>query len=201
MELCTCGAITNPKFISLSQSRPWPNSSTLSRNLSLSRANPGRIYLINSSLRASSSEETSSQYIVEGSITTNGEPVTGGYQAAEKNLNVDETVEKDGIEDTPTDEQKQAFEFLDKLDVKLDPEDTPSVLLLGGGSLIAVWIAIVLVGAIDSIPLFPKLMEVVGLGYTLWFSSRYLLFKKNREELVVKIDEIKQQVLGSSENV
>lgn len=24
---------------------------------------------------------------------------------------------------------------------------------------------------------FPKLMEVVGLGYTLWFSWRYLLFK------------------------
>lgn len=24
---------------------------------------------------------------------------------------------------------------------------------------------------------FPKLMEVVGLGYTIWFSSRYLIFK------------------------
>ncbi|KAK7819425.1 protein curvature thylakoid 1d [Quercus suber] len=43
---------------------------------------------------------------------------------------------------------------------------------------------------------FPKLMEVVGVGYTFWFSYRYLIFKKNREELAVKIEELKQQVLG-----
>ncbi|XWS41640.1 hypothetical protein CRYUN_Cryun17cG0099500 [Craigia yunnanensis] len=46
---------------------------------------------------------------------------------------------------------------------------------------------------------FPKLMEVVGLGYSFWFSSRYLLFKKNREELAAKIEELKQQVLGSDD--
>lgn len=78
---------------------------------------------------------------------------------------------------------------------------------------------------------FPKLMEVVGLGYTLWFSWRYLLFKvailreiwafifhrhddlisvliglllallqKNRDELATKIEELKQQVLGSNDD-
>ncbi|KAE8718531.1 hypothetical protein F3Y22_tig00110013pilonHSYRG00484 [Hibiscus syriacus] len=41
----------------------------------------------------------------------------------------------------------------------------------GSGALVALWLASALVGAIDSIPLFPKLLEVVGLGYTFWFTS------------------------------
>lgn len=75
----------------------------------------------------------------------------------------------------------------------------------------------------------PNVLELVGLGYTIWFSSRYLIFKvsilkmiitssiwnlsvcftgqrlkpiltclqKNRDELVAKVEQIKQQVLGS----
>lgn len=70
-------------------------------------------------------------------------------------------------------------------------------------------------------------MEVVGLGYTIWFSSRYLIFKvvigiacleiqlfnhvkayliiittlqENREELVAKVQVLKQQVLGSNDD-
>ncbi|KAG7991134.1 hypothetical protein I3843_02G060200 [Carya illinoinensis] len=57
----------------------------------------------------------------------------------------------------------------------------------------ALWFASAIVGAIDSIPL---LMEVVGLGYTLWFSYCYLIFKKNREELNAKIEEFNREVLG-----
>jgi hypothetical protein len=34
------------------------------------------------------------------------------------------------------------------------------------------------------LPQLPKLMELVGLGYTAWFVYRYLLFKDSREELV-----------------
>ncbi|MCE7766967.1 hypothetical protein GQL56_30545, partial [Pseudomonas putida] len=62
----------------------------------------------------------------------------------------------------------------------------------------ALWLTTAIVGAIDSIPLFPKLLEVVGLGYAVWFSTRYLLFKKNRDELAAKIEELKQEVLGSN---
>lgn len=135
------------------------------------------------------SEETSIQFQEEEDTDT--VPVVRyGHQAAEK---YSEIAEDSSIPTTNT----EAFDLFHNLEAKLDSEDTSSVLLLGGGSLIAVWIAAVLVGAIDSIPLFPKLMEVVGLAYTLWFSTRYLLFKKNREELVVKIEEIKEQVLGS----
>ncbi|KAI3798756.1 hypothetical protein L1987_34035 [Smallanthus sonchifolius] len=95
------------------------------------------------------------------------------------------------------DDQSRQFDFLNNLKMELDLEDSFSIALLGVGGFTALWLAANIVGSIDRIPLFPKLMEVVGLGYTIWFSMRYLLFKRNRDELASKIEEIKQQVLGS----
>lgn len=90
---------------------------------------------------------------------------------------------------------------------QLGTNDTGSVVLYGAGALVILWLSSAVIGAIDSIPLvciklqlfqyfhpkinflnanrfwfifavqFPKLLEVVGLGYTVWFSTRYLLFK------------------------
>ncbi|GLT70689.1 hypothetical protein SLA2020_427500 [Shorea laevis] len=102
--------------------------------------------------------------------------------------------------ESPPDEQIQTNVFLAKLNIKLNPEDTYPILLYGSGALVALWLASAVVGAIESIPLFPKLMEVVGLGYTVWFSSRYLLFKENRDELAANIEELKRQVLGLSDD-
>lgn len=99
-------------------------------------------------------------------------------------------------EESLADEQTESFEIFDKLNIKFDSDETNIILLYGGGALVALWFASAIVGAIDSIPLFPKLMEVVGLGYTLWFSYRYLIFKKNREELAAKIEEFNREVLG-----
>ncbi|RXI07865.1 hypothetical protein DVH24_014431 [Malus domestica] len=53
----------------------------------------------------------------------------------------------------------------------LDCDDTYSLLLYGGGTLFALWLASVVVGAIDSIPL------------------------ENRDELVAKLQVLKKQVL------
>ncbi|XP_039045795.1 protein CURVATURE THYLAKOID 1D, chloroplastic-like [Hibiscus syriacus] len=84
--------------------------------------------------------------------------------------------------------------------LQLDNEDAFSIILYGSGALVALWLASALVGAIDSIPLFPKFIEVAGLGYTFWFTSRYLICWKrrwkNREELASKIEELKQQIVG-----
>ncbi|KAH0915789.1 hypothetical protein BRARA_H01755 [Brassica rapa] len=94
------------------------------------------------------------------------------------------------------DEQTQAsLEFLN--DIKLDSDNTYSIVLYGFGGILAIYLTSAIVGSLESVPLLPKLMEVVGLGYTLWFTTRYLLFKSNREELKTKISEIKKQVLGS----
>ncbi|KAL4377826.1 hypothetical protein GQ457_02G016540 [Hibiscus cannabinus] len=106
------------------------------------------------------------------------------------------------LDEEPEQQSTAQEEFLEKLNIKLDSEDAYSIsTLYGGGAVVAVWLASVVIGAVDSIPLFPKLMEIVGLGYTCWFSSRYLLFKQNREELAAKIDDFKLQLHGFNDEI
>ncbi|KAJ9681293.1 hypothetical protein PVL29_020256 [Vitis rotundifolia] len=76
-------------------------------------------------------------------------------------------------------------------------ENKSTVLLYGGGAIVAVWLSSVVVGAINSVPLVPKIMELVGLGYTAWFVYRYLLFKSSRKELATDIEELKKKVTGA----
>ncbi|OMO56235.1 hypothetical protein CCACVL1_26683 [Corchorus capsularis] len=117
----------------------------------------------------------------------------------DKNVYNEKPPVEEAKEEWAADQESPISEFLEKLNIKLDPEDAYPLLINGSGALAVFWLASAVVGAIDSIPVFPKLMEVVGLGYTVWFTSRYLLFKKNREELVAKVEELKQQVLGSDD--
>lgn len=58
------------------------------------------------------------------------------------------------------------------------------------------WLSSTLVGAVNGIPLLPKLLELVGLGYTSWFVYRYLLFKSSRQELAADLEELKKKVAG-----
>ncbi|KAK7292758.1 hypothetical protein RJT34_15611 [Clitoria ternatea] len=76
-------------------------------------------------------------------------------------------------------------------------ENKSTVLLYGGGALVAVWLSSILVGAINSVPLLPKIMELVGLGYTGWFVYRYLLFKSSRKELATDIESLKKKITGT----
>ncbi|GJT03672.1 curvature thylakoid 1A, chloroplastic-like protein, partial [Tanacetum coccineum] len=46
---------------------------------------------------------------------------------------------------------------------------------VGGG--VAVWPSPIFIGAVNSVPLLPKIMKLVGLGYFGWLVYRYLLFK------------------------
>lgn len=78
-------------------------------------------------------------------------------------------------------------------------ENKSTVLLYGGGAIVAVWLSSIIVGAINSVPLLPKIMELIGLGYTGWFVYRYLLFKSSRKELATDIEEIKKKITGSQE--
>lgn len=43
-------------------------------------------------------------------------------------------------------------------------------------------------------PQLPKIFELVGLGYSAWFTYRYLLFKSSREELVEDIEALKKKI-------
>ncbi|KAK8693582.1 hypothetical protein V6N13_071159 [Hibiscus sabdariffa] len=76
-------------------------------------------------------------------------------------------------------------------------ENKSTVLLYGGGAIVAVWLSSILVGAINSVPLLPKIMELIGLGYAGWFIYRYLLFKSSRKELATDIEALKSKIAGT----
>ena len=56
-------------------------------------------------------------------------------------------------------------------------EDKPQAILYAGGAVVAVVLVNSVVGAVNSLPLLPKVFELVGLGYSAWFTYKYLLFK------------------------
>merc|ERR1712159_528125 len=63
-------------------------------------------------------------------------------------------------------------------------EDKPSVLFYGAGATFLLWFTTAIIGALDSIPILPKILEVVGFSYSAWFTYRYMLFKSTRAELI-----------------
>ncbi|AQK75090.1 threonine endopeptidase [Zea mays] len=84
---------------------------------------------------------------------------------------------------------------LDEILSKLNIEVTPTLILTGFGAFIALWILSSVVAAVDSVPLLPKLLELIGTAYTIWFIARYLLFKESRDELFAKFEDLKQRII------
>ncbi|KAK4415877.1 protein CURVATURE THYLAKOID 1A, chloroplastic [Sesamum alatum] len=103
-------------------------------------------------------------------------------------------VKASSSDDTPIDANELFTDLKEKWDAV---ENKSTVLIYGGGAVVAVWLASVVVGAINSVPLLPKIMELVGLGYTGWFVYRYLLFKSSRKELATDIEAIKKKIAGT----
>ncbi|CAK9206309.1 unnamed protein product [Sphagnum troendelagicum] len=102
-------------------------------------------------------------------------------------------------DDSTSDAAKQFEELYADLKAKWDGlENKTTVVVYAGGALVALWLSSTIVGAINSVPLLPKIMELVGLTYTGWFVYRYLLFKSSRKELVEDIEELKRKVTGAS---
>lgn len=102
-------------------------------------------------------------------------------------------------DDSSTDSSAQIQEFVDDLKAKWDAtENKTTVGIYAGGALVALWFSSTIVGAINSVPLLPKIMELIGLGYTGWFVYRYLLFKSSRKELVEDIETLKGKITGAA---
>ncbi|CAI0474677.1 unnamed protein product [Linum tenue] len=75
-------------------------------------------------------------------------------------------------------------------------EDRVAIIGLGFAAVVALWASASLIAAIDKLPVFPSLLELVGILYSTWFVYRYLLFKPNREELVEIINKSVSDILG-----
>ncbi|XP_008795177.1 protein CURVATURE THYLAKOID 1A, chloroplastic-like [Phoenix dactylifera] len=203
MEL-HCPPLPLPAFPSRRRIAPTPSLLLPRRPISSSktltpRSDPGsRCFDVRLRRRATTSEEasvilSSEQFEAAGDEATakgiDGATPTVGESSYEA-ISVEEEAEDRG--------ESEAIYLLKKLNLKLDLEDNYSILIYGTGALVALWISVTIVGAVDSLPLFPKVMEVVGLAYTLWFSYRYLIFKENRDELIEIVEDLKQQILGPS---
>ncbi len=65
-------------------------------------------------------------------------------------------------------------------------------------AIISLRVVLAVLNAFNGIPLAQPLFELIGMGYTVWFTSRYLLKKSNRKELAAEIGSMKKQILGIS---
>jgi uncharacterized membrane protein len=68
-------------------------------------------------------------------------------------------------------------------------------------ALIAVNFVFSIVDFIVGIPLMKPLLELIGIGYSVWFTKRYLLTAGTRQELSQEINKIKQGIIGTTEDV
>ena len=58
---------------------------------------------------------------------------------------------------------------------------------------IALKVVLAVMNALNGIPLLESTFELIGIGYSAWFVSRYLLKSSNRQELAQKVDGVLKQ--------
>lgn len=59
----------------------------------------------------------------------------------------------------------------------------------GVGAIVILTVLRAIVSAIDSLPVLPATLELIGLGYASWFVWRYVLFRESRAELLEEIED------------
>mmetsp|Transcript_24211 Transcript_24211/g.29360 ORF Transcript_24211/g.29360 Transcript_24211/m.29360 type:complete len:169 (-) Transcript_24211:686-1192(-) len=125
--------------------------------------------------------------------------VVGGKRSAKTVLGR-KSLAVQAVKEVEEDSAFDAEDIIKTLQDKWDAtENKGSVALYGFGVIVTVWISNTLVGAINAVPVLPKFMELVGLGYTSWFVYRYLLFKESRQDLAADVDELKAKIAGEDE--
>jgi hypothetical protein len=95
------------------------------------------------------------------------------------------------------------FDFLGKLPDELgnflaDYKKPLITLLIFASGIVSVYVVLSVINAINDIPLLSPILELVGLGYSVWFVYRYLLRASTRSELVQEFEVLKKQVVGKN---
>ena len=65
-------------------------------------------------------------------------------------------------------------------------------------SFVALRVVLAMLAAINDIPLVSPIFELIGIGYSGWFTFRYLLKAPTRKELAVDIESFKKQITGQN---
>jgi len=66
-------------------------------------------------------------------------------------------------------------------------------------SLVTLYVVLSLVDAVDDIPLVGSLLEDIGIGYSIWFTFRYLVLAKTRSDLSEQIKVWLQEISGEDD--
>ncbi|GJP38160.1 hypothetical protein CLOM_g22597 [Closterium sp. NIES-68] len=91
--------------------------------------------------------------------------------------------------------KEKANELVDVAKAKWETVDNkPLVALYAGGAVVGLWVTSAILGALDSIPLVPGFLKLVGTVYTGWFVYRYLIFEASRKELSDKVQDLISQI-------
>lgn len=95
------------------------------------------------------------------------------------------------------------FDFLGKLPDELgnffaDYQKPLITLLIFASGIVSVYVTLSVINAINDIPLLSPVLELVGLGYSVWFVYRYLLRASTRSELLQEFEVLKKQVVGKN---
>ncbi|KAF0933102.1 hypothetical protein E2562_013840 [Oryza meyeriana var. granulata] len=142
------------------------------------------------------SEEPASSASASTVVVTEDKPDSPGDEKSEEVTVVSnggslENAAAAPVSSGPAEEDGGLDDILSKLDIQV----TPTYVFYGSGAFVVLWVLSSVVSAIDSIPLVPKVLELVGTGYSVWFTSRYLLFKESRDELFAKFDDLKERII------
>jgi hypothetical protein len=63
-------------------------------------------------------------------------------------------------------------------------------------AIVTVKVILAVLDAINDVPLLAPTFELIGIGYSTWFTLRYLLKAETRQELTEDMHSFKQQILG-----
>jgi hypothetical protein len=74
-------------------------------------------------------------------------------------------------------------------------------LLLIAIAVVAINFVFSLIGFIVRIPLLGSLLQLIGFCYSVWFVKRYLLTTQTRQELSEKIAQVRQGIVGTTEEI
>ena len=58
---------------------------------------------------------------------------------------------------------------------------------------LALKVVLAIMDALDDIPIVAPTLELIGVGYSVWFVSRYLLKSSTRQELAQKVEGVLKQ--------
>nr|CAB3448040.1 unnamed protein product [Digitaria exilis] len=96
-------------------------------------------------------------------------------------------------EPSPSPDDLGLDDILSKLNLNI--EVTPTLILTASSGFVVLWVLSSIVFAVDSVPPLRKFLELVGTGYSIWFTARYLIFKESRDDLFAKFEDLKQRII------